>query len=224
MMNAGHVDAFRETSPEPIDCNPSLRRADDDACGIAPGWQCRSGRWARRAGARQEQGGGNRGGRHLDRHLEERLAADGDDVQQKVIITMRPGTKSRPERTAQPGPPRRQGLRSSTASPARRIMQAADAAGRPDVLSVSADADVSSMATVGTVYTVSNTLNTGAGSLRVRRSLMPTRTSAPTPSCSPWRAAVFVTITLCVGAAGHHQPGHHRRLDDSWLCRLAPSS
>ena len=104
----------------------------------------------------------------LDKRLTDRLEAAGDDEVQRVIITMKPGTKRRLI-----GELRGQGHRVDKDFGLIEGF-AGELSGRrlrallndSDVASISSDADVTSMAVVGTVYTVTKTNNSGAGSLR----------------------------------------------------------
>ncbi len=107
----------------------------------------------------------------LDRHLEERLSRADDTEIERVIITMKPGTKRGLMRTLQGQGARLRKdfsvIEGFSGELPRSLLRSLR--NHPDVVSLSTDAPVSSLQAtppVGTIYTVTNTNNTGAGSLR----------------------------------------------------------
>ena len=104
----------------------------------------------------------------MDRHLRERAGRAADATPFKVIVTLKKGAKRDFVKAL-----RASGYQVGADFTLTEAFAAQLPAGLlralendPDVEAISTDAPVTSMATVGTVYTVTNTSNTGAGSLR----------------------------------------------------------
>jgi hypothetical protein len=104
----------------------------------------------------------------MDRHLRERTSRAADATPFKVIVTLKPGAKRHFVKAMKAS-----GLKIDADFTLTEAFAAQLPAGLlralendPDVEAISTDAPVTAMTTVGTVYTVTTTNNSGAGSLR----------------------------------------------------------